>query len=223
MLTVDCGGIEVTHAKHLDGGGPRTWPLFVEAVRTRMDRVGHAFEWCAGPGYIGFALLGSGLCDRLTLADVNPDAVEAARMTVRQNGLEDRVSVYLSDNLRSIPESEQWDFVVADPPHFPKPLERHIRDGYVLRSVDYDFALHREFFATVRQHLNPGARLLIGESLRAGEEHQPFFRQLMADNGFAPLEEPIRWEHMTRYVFFIEMLEAAKAEATQGEVMADAT
>jgi tRNA1(Val) A37 N6-methylase TrmN6 len=78
-----------------------------------MPRQSRVFEWCAGPGFIGFALLGYGFCDTLCLADV-----KACRLTVTQNGLAERVTVYHSDNLDGIPPSERWDLVVGNPPHF---------------------------------------------------------------------------------------------------------
>lgn len=175
---VECGGIEVCHASTLDGGGPRTWPYFVDAVREHIGPVGHAYEWCSGPGYIGFALLGSGLCETLTLADVNPEAVAACHETIRRNGLEGRVNVYLSDNLRGIPSDEVWDLVIGDPPHFPEPLQRHIDDGFVLRSVDQDWRLHRGFFEDLPGHLAPGSRLLLSESRVAGDFDDMFIEMI---------------------------------------------
>ena len=116
---VTYGDIQVNYRDHLDGGG-RTFgidylPLFHDLGMPRQARV---FEWCAGPGFIGFGLLGHGFCDTLCLADINPEAVEACRRTVAQNGLAERVAVYRSDNLDAIPTSERWDLVVGNPPHF---------------------------------------------------------------------------------------------------------
>jgi methylase of polypeptide subunit release factors len=65
-------------------------PLF---HNLRMPRQARALEWCAGPGFIRFALLGYGLCNTLCLADINPEAVEACRLTVTQTGLAERVTV----------------------------------------------------------------------------------------------------------------------------------
>jgi methylase of polypeptide subunit release factors len=83
-----------------------------------MPRQSRVFEWCADPGFIGFALLRYGFCDTLSLADINPEAVEACRLTVTQNGLAERVTDYDSDNLEGIPTLEQWDLLVGNPPHF---------------------------------------------------------------------------------------------------------
>lgn len=65
------------------------------------------FEWCAGPGFIGFSLLAYGLCDAVVLADINPDAVRCSLETVKRNRLEARVRVFQSDNLDGIPANEK--------------------------------------------------------------------------------------------------------------------
>jgi len=201
---IDCGGIEVAHLANLDGGGPRTWPDFVRMTKEHVGPVNHAYEWCAGPGYIGFALLGSGLCEKLTVADINPDAVAACRETVRRNGLEDRVNVYLSDNLAGIPATEKWDLIIGDPPHFPAPLQRHIDDGFVLRSVDHDWNVHRGFFGTVKQHTKPGTHLLLSESRVAGDNEELIVG--MVENAGFELQGPI-WEYpeRTRYCMHARM------------------
>ena len=115
--TAILGGIEVVYTEELDGGGGRYGQDYIDFVTTRLGPRGRAFEWCAGPGLIGFSLLGHGLCETLCLADVNPAAVEACEETVRRNGLEDVVDVYLSDGLDDIPAHERWDLVVGNPPH----------------------------------------------------------------------------------------------------------
>lgn len=186
-----CAGIGVCCTPRLDGGGARTWPHFVRAVREHIGPVGHAYEWCSGPGYIGFALLASGLCERLTLADINPTAVDACRETIRRNGLEGRVNVYLSDNLTDIPPAEVWDLVIGDPPHFPTPLQRQIDRGRVLRSVDHDWSIHRAFFRDLPAHLRPGSRLLLSESRAAGD-HDDLFIGMIREAGLE-MVEPV-WE-----------------------------
>ncbi|WP_371090244.1 methyltransferase [Bradyrhizobium sp. WSM2254] len=64
---------------------------------------------------MGFSMLGHGLCETLCLADINSAAVNCCKNTVKLT-LEDCVSVYESNNLRSIPESERWNLVVSNPP-----------------------------------------------------------------------------------------------------------
>jgi hypothetical protein len=72
------GGLQISFARHLDGGGPTFGQEFVPFLRSRgMPVQPRAFEWCAGPGFIGFSLLSNGLCQTLCLADINPQAVAA--------------------------------------------------------------------------------------------------------------------------------------------------
>jgi methylase of polypeptide subunit release factors len=81
-----------------------------------MPKQKRAFEWCSGPGFIGFSTLGNGLCETLCLSDVNPAAAASCQHTIDVNKLADRVSVYQSDNLKNIPISEEWNLVVSNPP-----------------------------------------------------------------------------------------------------------
>ncbi len=124
-----------------------------------MPRQQRVFEWCAGPGFIGFSLLAHGLCESLCLADVTPGAVRAARLTVRRNGLGRRVSVYRSDNLKQVPADERWTLVVGNPPHFD---DDTFADD--IRSYDRDWHLHREFFRDVGRFLAPGGVIVLQEN-----------------------------------------------------------
>jgi len=153
------GDIRVNYRDHLDGGGRTSGieylPLFHDLGMPLQPRV---FEWCAGPGFIGFALLAHGFCETLCLADINPEAVEACRLTVAQNGLTDRVSIYHSDDLDGIPSSEQWDLVVGNPPHF-----NDISPGE-LRFHDEGWKLHQHFFAAIDRFLRPGGIIVLLEN-----------------------------------------------------------
>jgi SAM-dependent methyltransferase len=156
---VSYGDVRVSYKDHLDGGGRTSGldylPLFRDLGMPRQPRV---FEWCAGPAFIGFALLGYGFCDTLCVADVNPEAVEACRLTAVNNGLGGRVAVYHSDNLDHIPATEQWDLVVGNPPHFADSSPGQ------LRYHDADWHLHRRFFGAVARFLKPGGVIVLLEN-----------------------------------------------------------
>jgi|SRR5581483_9179066 len=157
--TVSYGRIRVHYKKHLDGGGSSFGQEFIPFLRgLSMPKQGRAFEWCAGPGFIGFSMLAHGLCETLCVADINPEAVEACRRTIADNNLQARVACYRSDNLNDIPVSERWDLVVSNPPHFA--------DEYIgeLRTHDPDWRIHRGFFAGIAAHLNPGGVVVLQEN-----------------------------------------------------------
>jgi 16S rRNA G966 N2-methylase RsmD len=153
-------GLELAWSQELSGGGRGFGQYFIPLVDHLFGPVGRLFEFCAGPGYIGFALLARGLCDHLVLSDSNPRAVELARETVRLNGLEDRVTIYESDGLADIPADERWDLVVANPPHFPGHVEKSPR----LVLDDPGWQLHRRFFERVGDFLLPGASVVLVEN-----------------------------------------------------------
>jgi len=158
---IDCAGIKVDFKKHLDGGGADFGQDFIPFLKLRqMPRQRRVFEWCAGPGFIGFSLLAHGLAETLCLADVNAEAVAACRRTIRDNGLADRVAVYRSDNLNGIPAAEKWDLVVANPPH--------MADDFIddLRTYDDEWHVHRGFFAAVGRFLQPGGVIVLQENNR---------------------------------------------------------
>ncbi len=156
-------GIEIAYPSELDGGGTRFGQDFVPVVEGLFGHVRHVFDFCAGPGFIGLSLLAHGLCDFLTLADVNPAAVAVARAAVRRNGLGRRVAVYESDGLRAIPRSESWNLVVSNPPHFGSPMRsvpNRITD-------DLNWSLHRHLYLSVGDFLAPGGSVLLQENSSA--------------------------------------------------------
>lgn len=156
---------------------------YVEFVRQRVGKVGHVFEYCAGPGFIGFSLLAHGLCDRLTLADINPVAVEACQHTIERNGLQDRVQVFLSDGLDDIPAEQKWDLVVSNPPHWKGTGAPWERD---LRLVDPDFVIHKKLYREVGAHLNPGGKVIIQENGLATRTSD--FADMIRGNGLTLVE-----------------------------------
>jgi methylase of polypeptide subunit release factors len=158
---VNFGGIDIRYRSELDGGGTVFGQEFIPFLKSRgMPRQNRVFEWCCGPAFIGFSMLGNGLCETLCLSDINPAAVSSCRNTVRANQLGDRASVYQSDNLKNIPPSERWNLVVSNPPHFVDQYEGDIR------AHDPDWQIHKAFFETVSSHLVEDGVIVLQENNR---------------------------------------------------------
>ena len=175
----DWDGLRLAWRPELDGGGRLMRHHFEPVVAHLFGHVGRAFEFCAGPGFIGFSLLWHGLCDHLVLADVNPRAVDAINETVRLNDLQDKVTVYLSDGLEDIPEHERWDLVVSNPPHFPE----QVRGRPSLICDDPDWRLHRHFYERVGAYLAPGGSVLFEENSEGSDPDD--FLPMIAAGGLA--------------------------------------
>jgi hypothetical protein len=164
--------LEVLWDPELDGGGQAFGQDFIPVVSHLFGHAPHVYEACAGCGFIGFSLLANGLCDRLTLSDVNPRSVEAMQRTVQRNGLADRVSVHLADGLNGIPADLRFDLVVSNPPWYSS-------DNGSLIACDPGWAFHRSFYAGISGHVQPGGSVLFQEN-SGGAEHDVFLPMLAA-------------------------------------------
>jgi hypothetical protein len=161
----------------LDGGGSGFGQDYIRVLRELgLIHCGRLFEFCSGPGYIGYSVLAHGFCGSLALADVNPIAIQAAMKTADFNGITHLVSVYLSDGLEQIPASEKWDLVVGNPPHFIE-----WTGDSKLRCEDPGWQLHRRFYSQVKQFLNPGARVLLQENAQGSKPE--FFTPMIRGGG----------------------------------------
>ena len=97
------------------------------------------------------------------LSDVDREAIATARHTAAFNGLEDRVTAYVSDALDHIPDGERWDLVVANPPHFLADPSR----SHDIQVFDPDWSLHRRFYGAVERYMRPGGLVVMVENRRA--------------------------------------------------------
>lgn len=183
--TMRYGDLDVCFQWRLDGGGTVFAHEYVRLVAERFGRVGHVFEFCSGPGFIGFALLAHGLCERLTLADVSRRTLDAARETVRRNGLADRVAVHHSDALDGIPAGEHWDLVVGNPPWLLAPPDAR----HNLLLCDPGGRVHESFYRDVGKFLAPGGSVLL---IEGGKYTAPRDFQAMIDRHGLRVVEAIR-------------------------------
>jgi len=178
MMTFDANGIQVHYDSWMDGGGTWFGQEYVDIIQQRypartFDR---CYEWCSGPGYIGFSILGAKLAQGLTLSDRYESAInDAVSATVRHNQLQDRVSAYVGSSLCVLPEHEQFDLVVANPPHY---LECPGDDNYQRIAVDVNWQAHQDFFQYIGRHLTDNGVILLQEnqagSLNGAEDFRPF-------------------------------------------------
>jgi len=175
LVEVMYGDITVRYNPSLDGGGTTFGQDFLPVIKDLFGKVGRVCEFACGPAFLGFSLLGNGLCDTLCLTDVNPAAVKSCQRTVIENGLEDKVTVYLSDGLKSIPKSETWDLAVSNPPHFRGEFTRD------LINVDPGWDIHREFYRNVSRNLIPGASILFYENLKGSSPK--LWQRMIAEAG----------------------------------------
>jgi len=179
---VTYGSLDVFYTDDIDGGGRTFGQDYVSHIAENIGPVDRLFEWCAGPAFIGFALLAAGLCKSLCLADINPRALRACMETVRMNRLWDRVTIYLSDCLTGIPASEKWDLVVGNPPHSSSD-ELHPLWGPPLIYRDIGWNLHRRFYVGIHNYLKTDSNVIIQENRELSTAET--FREMIAAGGLS--------------------------------------
>lgn len=143
----------------LDGGGAslvRTVRRLFSELPARKRR--RCFEWCCGPGFLGFDALYTGLCEELVLADVNPRVQPGIARTIVENGFKGRVRFYLSDNLKGLPPEERFDLVVGNPPWAYREIPGLANP---LIPNDPGWRLHRDFFGGISEHLADNAEIVV--------------------------------------------------------------
>lgn len=176
--------IDVVYKQKLHGGGIRFGQQYIPVIKEKFGHVEHIFEFCAGPGFIGFSLLAHNLCDKLTLADINPKAVRVCGETVRKNNLHDKVTVYLSDALDNIPETEKWDLVVGNPPHVFCLTEKEYKKDITL--YDPGFNIHRKFYRDIKKFLKLTGSILLQEHSESTSIDD--FKNMIEENGLKIVE-----------------------------------
>ena len=151
----------VEYTPDLNGGGIILAPIFEKILGNKHFNV--AFEWCAGPAWIGLWLLEIGVCDELVTGDINERSVNMVRKTAEKNNY--NVRSYVSNNLDAIPNHEKFDLVISNPPNYSNIQLSHpfgfLRND--LRPSDINWKIHNNFYSTIRPYLHKNSKMYISE------------------------------------------------------------
>jgi hypothetical protein len=112
------------------------------------------------------------------------------------------VNVYQSDNLANIPQSEQWDLVVGNPPWFNDEL--HVGQ---LIAHDPDWRIHRTFFSQIGSHLKPGGIIILLEN-NCGSTSETF-RDMISSAGLDIVF--VEFGSKRHTPFFLSIISASRA------------
>jgi methylase of polypeptide subunit release factors len=170
-----------------DGGGSAQYVDFIDAVGTGK-KYNKGLEWCAGLSAIAFSLLDAEICDKITLMDIYEPALIKAKENAEKNNIGDRVNYYVLGNIGDLPIDEKFDLVVANPPHCEEDdwmdKNNNSYDDCHRITIDLGWNLHKEFYANITKHLNPGADVYISQVTRSA-----ILEKYQADSGLVLVEE----------------------------------
>ena len=207
FITSGQSKLRVFYHSWMDGGGTWFGQEYVDIIRDRYPgRVfERCYEWCSGPGYIGFNILDHGLCGSLCVSDVYQPAIQAVHETIKNNKLHN-VSAYATGTVSQLPENEKFDLVVANPPHF---LTCPGDENYQRIAVDQNWTAHQEFFENIGRHLLPDGIILLQENQSGSMNREQDFAPFIDTAGLqitAVVNSPKYYtpDHHTR-IYYIEI------------------
>lgn len=200
--------IEVYYHRWLNGGGNSfgtRYPAVINEIYN-YHRFKNCFEWCAGPGFIGFNLLSAQICEQLYLADIYPPALLAIDKTVKNLPVKYQDTVHSAHikGIQDLPKSWKFDLVVSNPPHWnpidtmftsmkPDPMNRI--------SVDTGWKIHKEFFSHIGSHLADDAVILLQEHSHASGPEM--FKSIIEESGLTITD--CYWEEDKDNFYYLEV------------------
>jgi len=216
--------IDVYYTNETNGGGEAFAQDYCNIVDGLYgDRVfENALEWCSGPGFIGYAMLATGLCNRITFNDLHQPALDMVELTKLKNPTyADKISIYQGSTLECIPESEKFDLVVANPPHY---LSKYLasqslgfdkmgitigqRNAEIL--VDENWKAHTAFYNYIKKRLAPNGIILIQENQSGSSRRAGNFLQMIENAGLRIVREISSLEHYNTntamQIYYIEVM-----------------
>jgi hypothetical protein len=202
--------IEIRYNEEMEGGGTTFGQEFhnVLAELYPNHKFNAAFEWCSGPGFIGFDLLSRDFCQHLYLSDVFRPSLASVRETVENNKeiCQDRVSFCHSQSVSQLPDDWKFDLIIGNPPHWdPNSLQFITKINFNCRiAADLDWQIHLDFFQNIKKYMNPGATILLLE--QAFGSDPDCFRNMIEDNGLRINE--VYWQPADDQFYYLEVKSA---------------
>jgi len=190
-------GLIVYYEGRLDGGGSVQRHDFINALsKNEKKYFNRVFEWCSGPGYIGYNLLDQKMCDQVVFSDIHQHAIDFVNITAERNNVKDNITTYPVGEINKIPVTEKWDLVLGNPPHCfggegadfsylegQGPLEDHGIDNLRRLLEDRDYKIHIEFFENIIKYLEPNADVYLSEN-----REDSILKELAISNGLSFVE-----------------------------------
>ncbi len=179
-------GLKVFYTKETHGGGIPIFPDFINVIKTLYPnkKFNNCLEWCAGPGFIGFAVLANNISSQITLLESYQPALDLAQLTIKENNLDNIVTLCLSDNFKSVTNDSKFDLIVGNPPHYCTDVyAKHIKYWEsTSKRIYYDkeWSTHFDFFRTVYSKLTDDGKILLVENIRGSSEET--FLDILKEN-----------------------------------------
>ena len=179
-MVTSYGGIAVFDRPELHKGGMSFGQDFPRVLNELgVGRCRALFEYCAGPGYIGYSLLAAGWCETLALADVSRDAVAAASAHGRVQPA--RRSAWRSTSPTRSTRSPRKSAGISWS-RTRRTSSRTRAGAEDIQVFDKDWKVHARFYESVKRHMEPGGLVVMVENA-AGSDPRLFEQMIRAGGG----------------------------------------
>jgi methylase of polypeptide subunit release factors len=156
----------------------------IRMIRERNLKNLNILDIGCGVGIIGLTiytkLSSEGIVSEIVFSDINIFNLHSLKRTLKSNNLEHllgkKIRCYLSDGLQHIPETEKFDIIIGNPPHFisKKDSEEWLSPGK-LGTYDADWGFHKSFYNACSTLLKEKGEVWMFENSAAdGDTFMPY-------------------------------------------------
>ncbi|OAB57640.1 hypothetical protein AY599_07325 [Leptolyngbya valderiana BDU 20041] len=140
----------------------------VAAIKNIEGRPPLVADVCTGSGCIAIAIASQAGNAYVHATDIDTDALALARENIERTKLADRITTFEGDLLAALPEGQQYDVIVANPPYIPddewEAVAPNVKDHeptHALRGGVDGLDVVRRLIETAANRLQPGGLLAI--------------------------------------------------------------
>jgi len=164
FLSFHANGLNISYRKNENGGGMHFGQDYINVIRDRYGPLPKVYEFCSGPAFIGFSMIGANLIkEKLVLSDIHTPVKDSINRTLLNNDLGDLTCTFYNTNKVSSIEEDNIDLVISNPPHFassPQWLKNLDKRIY----LDEGWKIHKEFYENIKDKISNKGIILIQEN-----------------------------------------------------------
>ncbi len=135
--------------------------LFTPVLEKNIKNGDSMIEIGCGSGITGLYLAKKKKLSKLVLADINPDAVENAKLNAVNLGLDEKTSVYKSDVFDQIPE-KQYDIIYWNHPWLPEEENYKYKDELDKGLFDPNYKYLTKYIEGLKRFSKDNTRVFLG-------------------------------------------------------------
>ena len=173
QVTIDFNGLKLVVLPNVFAPEPWDYNILSKTVLKEVKQTDKVLDMGTGTGVQG--LVAASKSGDVTAVDVNPFAVECAKLNREINNLSSRLTVKQSDLFENV--SGKFDVIIFDPPfRWSKP-----RDEWEKSCADENYATMNAFFEQAKNYLAPDGKLLIHFGTSGDLS---YLKQIIQKNGY---------------------------------------